>query len=304
MAGFQAYTYNQYLQEMEESKIEFQSIVTIDTIGTSVMNRPIHRIILGKGKEHIQISGSHHAREWMTSWLCTQLVREYARLYQNDACWNGKAVREMLDRISLVFIPMVNPDGVVLATEGWASAGLMEEEYRMMAERSDIGERYWLWKANIRGVDLNRQYEMNWDQIRNNTIGPAAMNYKGVEPASEPEVKALLNVTRDNPPLAVIAYHSAGEEIYWFHGQSGEQKERDVRLAQVLANCTGYALIPEEEFVAGGYADWFVDQYKRPGFTVEIGREPHPVDLCQAERIWEQNREMPLHLIDNLQVHD
>lgn len=269
-------------------------------IGTSVQGRPIVQYRIGKGEKRIHISATHHAREWMTSWLVAQLLQYYAMMYEQGLAVDGVNVRELLDDISIDFVPVVNPDGYLLATEGWKKSNLAYEAYMRMANRNQLGEQYWLWKANIRGVDLNRQYPMNWENIRNSPDGPSMMNYKGESPFSEPEVLALKKEIEESLPLMVIAYHSAGEEIYWYHGQTGIPYTRDYHLAESIAELTGYALISPEEHIAGGFADWFVDRYQRPGFTIEIGHEPHPVDLRQSKKIWEQNKFVPLVIVKKL----
>ncbi|CCQ96175.1 hypothetical protein CULT_380033 [[Clostridium] ultunense Esp] len=294
---FSVYSLDEAMQEMDDLSWDFPRSLRIEEIGHSVKGYPIFCIILGRGRDHIQISGTHHAREWITTWLILRMIREYASALEEKKALMGYDLSSLLTAFSLHFIPVVNPDGYLLATEGWEKAGLSYEAYRRMADVSGIDDRYWLWKANLRGVDLNRQYDMNWERIRNSPNYPAAMNYKGREPYSEPEVEAMLRRTTEVLPLAVLAYHTAGEEIYWYHGQSGKAKERDGILAKELAKKLGYRLVGEEKEVAGGYADWFVDLYKRPGFTIEVGREPHPVDLTQGERIWEENKEGPLYLL-------
>lgn len=294
---FSVYSLDAAMQEMDDLSWDFPRSLSIEEIGHSVKGYPIFCIILGRGRDHIQISGTHHAREWITTWLILRMIREYASALEEKEALMGYDLSSLLTAFSLHFIPVVNPDGYLLATEGWEKAGLSYEAYRRMADVSGIDDRYWLWKANLRGVDLNRQYDMNWERIRNSPNYPAEMNYKGREPYTEPEVEAMLRRTTEVLPLAVLAYHTAGEEIYWYHGQSGKAKERDGALAKELAKKLGYRLVGEEKEVAGGYADWFVNLYKRPGFTIEVGREPHPVDLTQGERIWEENKEGPLYLL-------
>lgn len=297
---FSFYTLDEAMEEMEEISFRYPGLVTMEEIGHSVKGRPIYCLILGEGKEHLQISAAHHAREWITTWLLFRMIREYAGSLESEESFLGYPLEELLTKGSFHFIPIVNPDGYILATEGWEKAGLSYESYRRMADVSGIGDRFWLWKANIEGIDLNRQYDMNWERVKDSPDYPAAMGYKGREPFSEPEVETLLRRTTEEVPLAVMAYHTAGEEIYWLHGQRGRYRARDERLAAGLKERLGYMLIDEEDSVAGGFADWFVDLYQRPGFTIEVGRAPHPVDLKQLDGIWRENGEGPLYLLSEL----
>lgn len=287
------YLHSDFERDITHILRQYHSIIEAKEIGRSVQQRPIMQYSIGKGAQRVHISASHHAREWITSWLVVQQLHFYSRLYHEDAVIEGHSVRELLDMISLHFVPMVNPDGVILATEGWVASQLPYDDYAAMAAVSGIGNSYWLWKANIRGIDLNRQYPMNWEAILHSPLAPAAMNYKGDRHSSEPEVWSLMKEIMAQPPLALLAYHSAGEEIYWYHGQEAAYIDHHRGFAERLSEVTGYALIPEEEHVAGGFADWFVASYLRPGFTIEVGQEPHPVDLRQCKKIWEQNKYIP-----------
>ena len=38
-----------------------------------------------------------------------------------------------------------------------------------------------------------------------------------------------------------------------------------------------------------GYKDFFLQDFRRPGFTVEVGRGVNPLPLSQFEEIWRDN---------------
>ena len=38
-----------------------------------------------------------------------------------------------------------------------------------------------------------------------------------------------------------------------------------------------------------GYKDWFIQQFRRPGYTIEAGRGENPLPLEQFDEIYESN---------------
>ena len=51
---------------------------------------------------------------------------------------------------------------------------------------------------------------------------------------------------------------------------------------------SGLALTPEESAYAG-YKDWFIQQFDRPGYTVEAGKGVSPLPLSKFDDIWRAN---------------
>ena len=39
-----------------------------------------------------------------------------------------------------------------------------------------------------------------------------------------------------------------------------------------------------------GYKDWFIEEYDRPGYTVEAGMGENPMPMTQFERIYHDNK--------------
>ena len=39
-----------------------------------------------------------------------------------------------------------------------------------------------------------------------------------------------------------------------------------------------------------GYKDWFIEEYDRPGYTVEAGMGENPLPMTQFERIYHDNK--------------
>ncbi len=147
-------------------------------------------------------------------------------------------------------IPLLNPDG------------------------AEISETYKpLWKANVRGVDLNCNFDADWGSGRLNTNVRGSENCIGDFPFSEPETIALRDFTLKIRPYVTLSFHTKGEEIYWEYGGRGDRHG-----AEILSRSTGYA-VKRIYGSAGGYKDWCIKALKIPAYTIECGSDEleHPI---------------------------
>ena len=64
-------------------------------------------------------------------------------------------------------------------------------------------------------------------------------------------------------------------------------------MAEIMSASSGYALEePEGLAVGGGFKDWFIKEFDRPAFTVEVGRGENPLPLEDYAKIYKQIREL------------
>ena len=60
-----------------------------------------------------------------------------------------------------------------------------------------------------------------------------------------------------------------------------------------MATASGYALdVPTGIASGGGFKDWFITEFCRPGFTVELGKGKNPLPITDAEEIYRRTEEM------------
>ncbi len=210
-----------------------------------------------------------HAREWITSMLALEHVR---RGVSRGGVW---------------ILPLANPDGALLATEGIASvSGGRRQELLSV----NGGDGFSLWKANAQAVDLNVNFPARWGTGKRNATAPSSSGYIGAAPLCAPESRALVDFTLQVSPDFTVSYHTKGEEIYWRFHQDRLRLMRDRRLGKILSGATGYPL-REAKGSAGGYKDWCVETLKIPAFTVEAGRDdiPHPLGFEALPDLFEKN---------------
>ena len=266
------------------------------TIGQSVLGKPLYYIKLGEGPNKISYNGAHHALEWITTPLLMKFIEIFLKTYTQGKSIRGYNLDEIWEKSSIYIVPMVNPDGVDLVINGLQPDN---PYYFDLLEWNNTGLPFnKVWKANIRGVDLNLNYPANWELAKEleeffGVTGPAPVRYAGEKPLSEPESESMVNFTRNNDFSLVIAYHTQGRVIYW--------KFLDIIppnaevFANAFANATGYELAetqPQDSYA--GYKDWFIQDFFRPGFTFEVGLGVNPLPISQFNTIYENNEEAML----------
>ena len=267
----------------------YPDLISLVEIGQSVEGRAIYALRLGHGTKEIFLDAAIHASEWLTTNLLMKMAEEYARHAQYDRPFGPYHVAEILEEVSLWFMPMLNPDGVTLVLEGPEAVQNSTFAKQLLQQANE--NSFSSWKANIRGVDLNRQFPAFWSRLVNVQPRPAPSHFKGTKPLSEPEAQSLYDFTLQRRPAMVISFHQQGEIIYWYNRQSGAQYNRDRQLARQLAALTGYGA--GQQLVNGGkYMDWAISELGIPAFIIEVGTVVG--DLRQWERIWRQNRYVAL----------
>ena len=110
----------------------------------------------------------------------------------------------------------------------------------------------------------------------------------GRAPLDQRETQALARYTQTLNPALVLAYHSQGEVIYWQFQDIYVPGARE--LGEKFAALSGYSLeeTPYNSAFAG-FKDWFIQQYRRPGYTIEVGRGVSPLPLSQFPQIYNAN---------------
>lgn len=264
----------------------------IYTIGKSVNQLPLYALRLGCGPRKIHINASHHGNEWITTFILMRCIEILCSALKNGESLYGMEVKTLLQRVTYDFVPMVNPDGVMLALEGKKSQYFTEAHLKWNEGNPDFTR----WKANARGVDLNRNYDAGFLAYQHITKvhTPYFAYYQGPFPESEPESKALADLTRRQQYDLVLAYHTQGEVIYWTY--DNEYVATAKEYAKMFEEVSGYILEePDPLAASGGYKDWFIKTFKKPGFTIECGLGENPISISQSDEIIE--RTLPILLL-------
>ncbi|MGQ9587937.1 MAG: M14 family metallopeptidase, partial [Thermoplasmata archaeon] len=215
----------------------------------------------------VLIVGLHHAREWTTSELVTELVSNLTHGYGNDS-----RISWLVDNREIWLVPVVNPDGL---------------DYSL-----STGER---WRKNRRlnydgsyGVDLNRNYEgsMNGDPAGEwggvgSSHDPSDETYCGEAPFSEPETLAIRDLVLKHDFQIALDFHSYSELVLWPWGYTTNltaDNDDLVRIGTEMAALNGYDPMQSVELypTTGDSIDWHYGGFNIFAFCFEIGTEFHP----------------------------
>lgn len=273
------YTSNLMYEDIVDLEETFP-FIEVEQVGQSVLGKSIPLIRIGKGKKKVLMNASFHANEWITSAVLMDLVHEYLNTLTNNQQMRGIHTSDLYNSVQLHVVPMVNPDGVDLVLNGPI------DEIR--GKVSSINKGYYdftHWKANINGVDLNNQYPANWqvEKERKEPKEPAPRDYPGDDILTEPEAIAMADLAYKERFHRMVAFHTQGKEFYW--GYEGHEPSESKGIAEEFQKVSGYKAIQYVDSHAG-YKDWFIQEFKRPAFTLELGKGINPLPLSQYHEIY------------------
>lgn len=258
---------------LNEFSNKYGSITYLFSAGKSVQKRELSVLKVGSGSKKIFINASHHPREYMGTILTLNQIQSLLEAYAANQAIDGYSIKKLLDKeVSFYFMPLVNPDGVQICVNGSPS-----------------------YYFNANKVDLNHNYDALWykEITKTYSTGPYAF--------SEPETQAVKALCENIEFDLTLAYHAAGDIIYWYFGQQGAAKTRDLAYANMLKSTTGYSLVSPENYKdsTSGFKDWCVMKLKIPSFTLEIGGKrsiTKPLEWSDYSSVWQKNKLIPVRL--------
>jgi g-D-glutamyl-meso-diaminopimelate peptidase len=280
--GQQEYDYSTMMHDLARLERVYP-FLQLPSIGNSVLGRSIPEVLIGNGPKRIHYNGSFHANEWITTPVIMTFLNDYLLSLTNQTPIRGLSMQRFYSGTMLSVVPMVNPDGVNLVLNGPPP----DEPYSSRVVELNRGSLDFTgWKANIRGVDLNDQFPARWElEKERNQVGPGPRDYVGERPLSEPEAIAMAELTRRRNYARVLAFHTQGEVIYW--GFENMEPPESETIVNEFGRVSGYEPVKTIESYAG-YKDWFIQDWRRPGFTVELGFGVNPLPLSQFDEIYEE----------------
>jgi g-D-glutamyl-meso-diaminopimelate peptidase len=238
-------------------------------------------------------TAAHHANEWITATVLLKFMEELARAMADGSKLYGIPGDLFRRNVTVHAVPMVNPDGVDLVVGAIPAGSVAYENARRMADFYPTIPFPDGWKANLMGVDLNLQYPAMWRMAREikflqGFTRPGPRDYVGRAPLGQIEARALAGYTEFIDPDLVLAYHTQGKVIYWQFASYQVPGARE--LGEEFARLSGYKLddTPYESSFAG-YKDWFIQNFRRPGYTIEVGEGENPLPLSQFDEIYRDN---------------
>jgi len=283
----------QSCEEMILSIVKEYPFCRTELLTATAFQRPVRTLVIGNGPRKVIYSAAHHANEWITSLVLLKFAEELAEAIQSGREIFGQKAERIRQAVTIYMVPMVDPDGVDLVTGAIEPGDIQYDLARRIAQDYPDIPFPDGWKANLLGTDLNLNYPAGWLMAREikfsqGYVRPAPRDYVGRAPLNQLETRALAGYTEFIDPALVLAYHSQGKEIYWqFMNYEVPGAEE---LGQLLAQVSGYTLA-ETPYASSfaGYKDWFIQQFRRPGYTIEVGSGENPLPLEQFDEIYRDN---------------
>lgn len=258
-------------------------IVKLENIRKSFDGRNIYIIEIGKGSKVTMFEGNIHAAEIAPLLYLTKYAVNLVNLYEKG----NKDVMNLLENNKIVIVPTINPDGYDYTIGGKST--INNKNSYVYQNDSDIEQDYY--KANINGIDLNRNFPSRNGGLYFKKYTPSTTlstkksterlaYFPGDELASEPETKALIYFMYKYQKDAHIyaAVHSAGRVIY--HGKpdlSSEYNRICSKVGGIVSNITGYQSLgvdyEDVGYGSDGSATDMISEIKHGfKFSTKIGR--------------------------------
>lgn len=284
---------SQSCERMIKELVEAYPFCRTELLSATAFQRPIRTLVIGNGPRKVIYSASHHANEWITSLVLLKYAEDLAQAIVSGGRIFNVPAQQIAEAVTIYMVPMVNPDGVDLVTGAIGPGNIQYELASRIAEDYPSIPFPDGWKANLLGTDLNLNYPAGWLMAREikfsqGFIRPAPRDYVGRSPLNQLETQSLAGYTEAVDPDLVLAYHAQGKEIYWQF--MNYQVPGAQELGQLMAQESGYRLaeVPYASSFAG-YKDWFIQEFRKPGYTIEVGSGTNPLPLSQFDEIYRDN---------------
>ncbi len=274
------YKLREYAKEMNNTIVGGVKVI-VKSIGRSVLGRDIYAFILNiEGSYAAVVLGGVHGSEIVSSTVSMRLVREFLEY---------KELLKLLasNRMKLVVIPMLNPDGV-------EAGKIMPEDYFLLYSR-----------ANARLIDLNRNFPYRLSYTGGESRA-CTLIHSEIHPLPEPEVKALMKflLTIDNMVFFMDIHSGALTKvvIYPLGVRGLDYLMRD--LAENVASVIQYDCAFTGPI---GQSYWWVyGALKRPALLLEVYRGEdsyfeiyNPSNEEEIENIVQEVVKVLRYIIDN-----
>ncbi len=225
-------------------------------------------------KPPLIVTSGIHAREYTNSELVTRFAEKLLNEYGEnpDITW-------LVDHHEIHLILNSNPDGRKKAETG-------------LSWRKNTNNNFCS-NSNNRGIDLNRNFNFQWDCCGGSSTDPCSTSFRGPSSSSEPETQSIIDYLslnfddqRDDDLISVapldtvgvyLDIHSYGQVIlssWGFSSTPPPNGDGILSLARKFAYFNNYApQLGSLGTVDGSTKDFAYGRFGVPGYTIELGTE-------------------------------
>lgn len=299
------YSYDKFIADAKSLAERYDAVLTYVTIGKSHDNRDIVLLKLGVGQKYMICCSGVHARETINPIVMLKIIEYYSDLYihhkqqKNDLksklnnetlhlkdeyeqMLYGACIYELLQTFTILFVPLLNPDGYMISLEGFEA--IQEEALQRKCKAFNISSNDW--KYNARGIDINRNFPSKLWRPKN----------KLDHPASENETKALINMFGSYKANGFLDFHSRGKQVYYYRSMMPQSYNTiQLEIASRLKKITNYVLMPpsdeiETGDVGGNTVHYYSEYFMKPALTIETVDEEaeFPLDISYRSTTFEE----------------
>lgn len=248
-------------------------IVRLETIGTTLENRPITAVRITSHPERnlpaVLINSGDHARELPPVELTAKLIHQLTDNYGHDA-----TITRLVDTRDIWIIPVVNPDG-----------------------RNRVEQGNAMWRKNTHnngdgtlGVDPNRNADDHFHEGNDDT---SAQDYRGKAPFSEKESAAIRDLFAQYKFTLSLDIHCYSGMVLWPPGYTNALSKDDAafrKIGKQMADRIGYQAGTIAQTIYHTYGDLATWQYNTHGtlaFAVELDDSGFSVPYSQVNKDWQ-----------------
>lgn len=326
--GYQYSSYDLYAKSLELIE-RYPQILELEVLGYSEDLRPIYVIRMTNpineqdeniyaGKMHLFVDAGVHARETYNPFLVLRIIEDYAKDYYNNATIPSVDLNAILQNNVMHFMPLLNPDGfdIVKFGPGMIKDPVLKENFLQLLGRDD----YRKLKANVRGVDLNRNYtdeifDTNifiWKSIRGLTYGnaidyptPKIEFFSGPSAASEVETRISQSYMLRYDFRGYLSYHSQGRIVEAGTSMYGlELETQSLQHEKLIKSVTGYGS-SSPYASAYGYAGRFAASNTNKSYatieTMNTTKYPNDRGVYKSEYDKYKLNQIPIVLLNQAQ---
>ena len=233
------------------------------------------------------IMGIHHAREWPAGELPMEFANYLAQQFGTNA-----EVTELLQRVRVVVVPVINGDGYQASREdpSFADASGDPGGAPSLAEAAGAGGSLAYRRKNCDGIspdpatpcdaqvgiDPNRNYGQLWGGPGASSQ-PNSQTYRGTGPWSEPETQAVHEFSQVHDVTSLLTMHNFASLVLrppGLHTQGQAPDEARLKeLGDAMADDTGYTSQYGWQLydTSGTTEDWNYGAAGTFGYTIELG---------------------------------
>lgn len=283
-----SYIYNKLISDAKKLVEQYEEILQYVTIGKSHDNRDIILLKLGIGQKYMICCGGVHGRETVNPIVLMRIIEYYADLYVNhrqkkenllkklnnptqlsgneyEQMLYGTCIYELLQTYTILFVPLLNPDGYMITLEGFDAISDQKLKQKCLSLQIPSSE----WKYNARGIDINRNFPSRlWKP-----------KFENDRAASENETKALIFLFHEFKSKGFLDFHSRGKSIYYYRSMlSDSYNAKQLEIATRIKKITNYELVsPVGEIDSGdsggNTVHYFSERFRKPALTIETVEE-------------------------------